>query len=276
MFGYIKPFKEEMRIKEYELYRAFYCSMCRQLGKRYGLFARFTLNYEFVFLALLKSSLNEADCPTKLGRCPFNPAKKCNYCTKSDDELEFASAAAIMLLYYKLLDNLRDEKGIKRVGYAALKPMFYKNYKKAKDEYPQLDSLFAKYDAAQRSVEESGVTAIDAAAEPTAKMVGELFKMCSNDETQQRVLERLGYCMGRYIYVIDAAADIESDRKSGSYNPLKNTEDAKSIAERQLYFSVNEASSAFELLNICKFKNILGNIITLGLEETFRSKIKEK
>lgn len=275
MFGYIKPYKEEMRIKEYELYRAFYCSMCRELGKSYGLFARFTLNYEFVFLALLKASLNENACPTKLGRCPFNPAKKCNYCTDSVDELEFAGAAAIMLLYYKLLDNLRDEKGLKRLGFITLKPLFYKNYKKAKMKFPLLDSLFEEYDKAQQSVERSGTTDIDAAAEPTAQMVGGLFKMCSKDETQQRILERLGYCLGRYIYVIDAAADIESDRKSGSYNPLKNREDTKNIAERQLYFSVNEATNAFELLNICKFKNILGNIITLGLEDTFKSKIKE-
>lgn len=275
MFGYIKPLKEEMRIKEYELYRAFYCSMCKKLGKSYGLFARFTLNYEFVFLSILYASLKEGDCPTKLGRCPFNPAKKCNYCTQSDNELDFSSSAAIMLLYYKLLDNIRDEKNIKRLGFILLKPMFKRNYKKAKEKYPELDEIFLNYDKEQQKLEQDGIMNIDAAAEPTAKMLSALFKLCSDEQKNQRVLERLGYCMGRYIYILDAASDLEKDIKSGSYNPLKNTENHRDLAQRQLYFSINEATNAFELLRIYKFKNILGNIITLGLEETFKKELSE-
>lgn len=273
MFGYIKPYKPEMRIKEYELYRSFYCSMCKKLGKSYGVFARFTLNYEFVFLALLFSSLNGSDCTTKKGRCPFNPIKKCNYSDIADEGFEFSSSAAIMLLYYKLLDNLRDEKGIKRLKYLPLKPIFSKNYVKAKAKYPQIDEIFADYDAQQQAVESQNIQNIDEAAEPTARMLSSLFKMCSEDDAQKRILDRLGYCMGRYIYILDAAADIEKDLKSCSYNPFKNREDANTIAERQLYFSVNEAANAFELLKICKFKNILGNIICLGLEDTFKKEI---
>lgn len=273
MFGYIKPYKPEMRMKEYELYRSFYCSMCKKLGKSYGVLARFTLNYEFVFLSLLYASLNDGDCPTVQKRCPFNPAKKCNYCKNMGEEFEFSSSAAVMLLYYKLLDNLRDEKGIKRLGYLALKPVFKTNYNKARVKYPQLDRLFSEYDAAQQAVEKLGITDIDAAAEPSAKMLGGLFEMCSDDDTQKRVLERLGYCMGRYVYIIDAAADLERDKKSGAYNPIKDREDALQLCERQLYFSVNEASAAFELLKICKFKNIIGNIITLGLEDTFKKEL---
>lgn len=275
MFGYIKPYKPEMRIKEYELYRSFYCSMCKKLGKSYGVFARFTLNYEFVFLSLLYASLNDNDCPTKLGRCPFNPAKKCNYCEISGEEFEFSSSAAVMLLYYKLLDNLRDEKGISKLKYQALMPMFKYNYKKARAKYPYVDELFANYDKEQQAVEKENVLDIDKAAQPTAKMLGELFILCSSDDTQKPILERLGYCIGRYIYILDAAADIKKDMKSGSYNPIKNRKDAKEFAERQLYFSVNEASAAFELLKICKFKNILGNIICLGLEEAFKKELNK-
>ena len=275
MFGYVKPFKEEMRIKEYELYRAFYCSMCKKLGKSYGLFARFTLNYEFVFLSILYASLNDRDCPTKLGRCPFNPAKKCNYCTKSDEELDFSSSAAIMLLYYKLLDNIRDEKNIKKLSFKLLKPMFKKNYKKARAKYPELDEIFLSYDNEQQKIEKNGIMNIDAAAEPTAKMLAALFEMCSSEQNNKRVLKRLGYCIGRYIYILDAAADLEKDKKSGSYNPLKNIENYKKLAERQLYFSVNEAATAFELLKVYKFKNILGNIITLGLEDTFKKELSK-
>lgn len=275
MFGYIKPLKDELRIKEYELYRAYYCSMCKKLGESYGIFARFTLNFEFVFLSILYASLNDKDCPTKLGRCPFNPTKKCNYCEKSDEELDFSSSAAIMLLYYKLLDNIRDEKNIKKLVFIFLKPLFKRNHKKAKEKYPELDEIFLNYDNEQQKIEQKGDMNIDAAAEPTAKMLSKLFKMCSTEENNQRVLERLGYCMGRYIYILDAAVDLEKDKKTGSYNPLKNLKNPKELAERQLYFSINEASNAFELLNVYKFKNILGNIITLGLQDTFKKELSK-
>ena len=32
MFGYIVPEKPEMKIKEYELFRAYYCGVCRSIG----------------------------------------------------------------------------------------------------------------------------------------------------------------------------------------------------------------------------------------------------
>ena len=187
MFGYIKPLKNELRIKEYELYRAYYCSMCKKLGESYGVFARFTLNFEFVFLSILCASLNDKDCPTKLGRCPFNPTKKCNYCEKSDAELDFSSSAAIIMLYYKLLDNIRDEKNFKKLGFLCLKPIFEKNYKKAKAKFSELDEIFKDYDNEQQNIEKQNIMNIDAAAEPTAKMLSKLFKMCSTEENNQRV-----------------------------------------------------------------------------------------
>ena len=49
MFGYIKPLKAELKVKEWEVYQGIYCGLCKQLASRYGLFARMTLNYEFVW-----------------------------------------------------------------------------------------------------------------------------------------------------------------------------------------------------------------------------------
>ena len=89
----------------------------------------------------------------------------------------------------------------------------------------------------------------------------------------------MGYCLGRYIYILDAACDLSEDIKSGSYNCLKRssegdpTEYAKKRAVPQLYFCANEAGKAFELLDIKKYRTILGNIIYLGLEETFKKEL---
>ena len=101
MFGYVRIAKGELKVKEYEMYKAVYCSLCRDLGRSYGPISRLTLSYDFTFLALLNMSLSdECDCIERK-RCAFNPLKKCNYC-KEDNDLKMPSAAAMIMLYYKL------------------------------------------------------------------------------------------------------------------------------------------------------------------------------
>ena len=94
---------------------------------------------------------------------------------------------------------------------------------------------------------------------------------------QKRILSRMGYCIGRYIYLLDAACDLEEDIKKGNYNPLKSfAEDKdyiKNIIIPQLYIAASETAKAFELLEVKKMKNILENIIYLGLEDTFKKEL---
>jgi len=53
MFGYIRPPLGELAQEETERFRAAYCGLCHTLGQRYGFGARFILNYDFTFLAIL-------------------------------------------------------------------------------------------------------------------------------------------------------------------------------------------------------------------------------
>lgn len=59
LFGYIRPFQPELRIKEYEAYKSVYCGLCKELGRQYGIFARFTLSYDFTFLAILSMAVQK-------------------------------------------------------------------------------------------------------------------------------------------------------------------------------------------------------------------------
>ena len=93
MFGYIRISKPEMRIKEYEMYKAIYCSLCKELGRSYGIFARLTLSYDFTFLALLNMALKDNFCGTNRKKCTCNPFKKCTYLCDNED-LKLPSAAA--------------------------------------------------------------------------------------------------------------------------------------------------------------------------------------
>lgn len=274
MFGYIRICKPELKVKEYELYKAVYCSLCKELGKNYGILSRLTLSYDFTFLALLNMSLSDTCETFEQKRCAFNPLKKCNYC-KNDAALKLPSAAAMIMLYYKILDNIADEGAFKRLGYLILKPVFAHAHKKAAIKYPQIEAAVAEYINEQNALEKSNCKCLDEAAHPTAKVMSEILALCSQDITQKRILERMGYCIGRYIYLLDAAYDLPRDIKNDAYNVLKydaNCENKDFARERvtpQLYVCVNEAAKAFELLDIKKFKTILGNIIYLGLEDTF-------
>lgn len=270
MFGYVKACKPELKIKEYETYKAVYCSLCKKLGKSYGLLSRFTLSYDFTFLALLNMSLKDGCDGFERKRCAFNPLKKCNYC-KNLDAIDMPAAAAMIMLYYKILDNIVDERGFKKFKYWCIKPLFSRAHKKAAKKYPQIEESVSEYITAQSALEKANCTSIDEAADPTAKVMEKILTLCSDDEMQKRVLQRMGYCLGRYIYLLDAAVDLPEDTKKGGYNVLKNVDESeiKQRIKQQLYFCTNEAARAFELLDIKKYKTILGNIIYLGLEETF-------
>ena len=277
MFGYVKACKPELKIKEYETYKAVYCSLCKKLGKSYGLLSRFTLSYDFTFLALLNMSLKEGCDGFERKRCAFNPLKKCNYC-KNLDAIDMPAAAAMIMLYYKILDNIADERGLKKVTYWCLKPIFSRAHKKAAQNYPQIEAAVSEYITAQNALEKANCTSIDEAADPTAKVMEKILMLCSETQMQKRVLQRMGYCLGRYIYLLDASIDLPEDIKKGSYNVLKNIDDdnINDRIKKQLYFCVNEAAKAFELLDIKKYKTILGNIIYLGLEETFLKELNNE
>ncbi len=279
MFGYVRIAKPELKVKEYETYKAVYCSLCRELGRTYGLWSRFTLSYDFTFLALINMSLSAGCDPIERKRCVFNPFKKCNYC-KSNEKLKMPAAAAMIMSYYKLADNIKDEKGIKKLGFICLKPLFAHARKKAAKSYPVIEQIVHEYIEKQDILERESCSSLDMAADPTAYALGKILTECSDDAVQKRILDRIGYCIGRYIYILDAACDLEDDIKSGSYNCLKSelSGDRKEFMKKrilpQLYVCSNEAGKAFELLDVKKYKSILGNIIYLGLEDTFKKELK--
>ena len=124
-------------------------------------------------------------------------------------------------------------------------------------------------------LEKQNCTDVDRVADPTAIALSKILALCSEDASQKRILERLGYCLGRYIYLLDAFCDLDEDIKNNNYNVLKGKEDIKDYIRGQLYFCINESIKSFELLDIKKYKSILGNIIYLGLEDTAEKELEK-
>lgn len=274
MFGYIRVAKQELRIKEYELYKAVYCTLCKRLGRDYGFATRFMLSYDFTFTALMELALADEFCGVEAKKCVCNPLKKCNYC-KSDEQFALSAAALIILSFYKLKDDVQDEKGFKKLRAVILKALFGSAYKKAAKNFNDVDYIARQYYEEQKKAEERENCGLDDAAEPSSKMLSLLLPMCARDENDKMVLSYLGRLIGRYIYLLDCFCDREKDIKNGSFNPISKMEkeEAKERIQSQLYIVINEAEKSFELLNIKRFKNILGNIIYVGLEDTMKTEI---
>lgn len=290
MFGYIRPQKSELLVREYEQYRGVYCALCKQLGDSFGVFSRMTLSYDCTFLAMLEMGMS-AECPAfQKGKCVVNPLKKCTYCKGGSQSLKFAAALSVIMTYYKVKDDISDSRFAGKMRAFLVLPFLWRSHKKAESEYPELERIVAETMELQRLAEQNGEALIDACAEPTAKMLSGTFRLLSQEEREKRVLEQFGYFLGRWVYMIDAADDMEADLKSGSFNPFvlklgltpastpEELKKAKAYCNEVLNMTLSQAVGAFQLLEFQQFGNILSNVIFLGLPEMQRELLflKEK
>lgn len=108
MFGYIRIRKEDLRVKDYHLYKKKYCSLCRYLGKNYGLIYRMITNYDVLFLMLSLENY-ERIMKTIQFRYPLNLLKKINI-SISDSVAEYCAFINYYMVVLKLEDDVFDEK----------------------------------------------------------------------------------------------------------------------------------------------------------------------
>jgi hypothetical protein len=274
MFGYITPDKSELKMKEYELFRAYYCGVCKSMGRSFGPISRFALSYEAVFLGLLLSAVNKEKSTMNREACIANPFKK-KWVVKSNKYVDLAADINVILTYYKLIDNWKDEKHIP--SYAA-SLLFKSGYRKASEANLATETAIRNALEKQSKLELEKCSSIDEAAEPTAVMIRDILLVgCKDsDASVQRAMEWLGYNIGKWIYTIDAFDDIEKDIKNDSYNPLllqynykgQSVEEFISMVkpdiERDLIYTLSQAANALELLDM-NHKGIIENIVYMGM-----------
>lgn len=272
MLGYIKVNKPEMKIKEYETYKGIYCSLCGSMKKHFGILAPLSLSYDITFLVLSRLCfLGTVPC-FKAGRCKYNAAKKCNFCTNADEELKYASAVSMMLFYFKVKDNISDGSFFKRLLMYLILPYALIKYKKAKKMYGEIALVIENAMTMQGETEKRNTDITDEAAHQSAYALGKILSYNINDEDGS--IYRFGYGIGKWVYLIDAADDIEKDIKYNSYNvfvtkyDLKDGENANSIKDA-LGGTMNMCAafftSAYEKIENKTMTPIMENIISDGM-----------
>ena len=283
MLGYVKTDSQELRMREYHYYRALYCGLCHRMGKCTGNCSRMTLSYDFVFLAAVRLSLTGESPEIKKQRCFLHPlrprltAQKCQ-------ALDYCADASALLVYHKLLDDLHDERGLKKARAVLMRPLSSFAYRRAKKRHPDLDHAIAEH-LKQLSAYESSPDFVgaDALAEQFGMLMGAVFSE-GLSETDARIASAVGSAVGHWIYLADAADDFEEDRKRGRFNPylrLFGNEPTSADWENlrlALTAQLCVAERGFLLIDnypAPELKEILSNILYLGLPQTGK-KITEK
>lgn len=275
MFGYVKTDKPEMKIKEYEAYRGLYCSLCKAMGKHFGLFSRLTLSYDVTFLLLSRLSFMGTLPRFDSGRCPFNPTKKCNYCCNADEELKYAAAVSMMLFYHKVRDNISDGSIFKKILMYLLLPWATLKYKKAKKLYAEIAQIIEESMLRQAQTESKGSLVTDEAAHQSAEALGRITAYNMSDPEGN--IYRFGYGIGKWVYLTDAFDDIGKDIKSGSYNVFVNkynlnheslTDEIKQDITETINMSSSVFLSAYESIENKTLSPIIENIIYEGMHKS--------
>ena len=283
LLGYVKAFKPDMKIRDFELYQGVYCSLCRALGRNYSPIAQLFLSYDFAFAAILRLSAAENGCTFLRKHCPYNPAKKCSVCS-SKQELDYCSHAVIILTYYKIVDNLHDAGLKSKITACLLYPIVRLMHKKAARLAPEAEKAVAEAMERQKEAEVDPSCCIDAAAHPSADALGKIISF-GFDGNKKESLYSLGYMVGRYVYILDAADDLRSDLKSGNFNPFRaeysdiDNEKCRNAfikrAREMLNLTQSSALEALDSVEKKRFEDILENIVLDGLTNSSENALKK-
>ena len=176
---------------------------------------------------------------------------------------DYCADMCILLSYYKCLDDWKDEKKLSKKLMAGV---LGKKCRKVKERYPEKAEFVENRLNMLSIVESSKADHIDKAARVFGEIMAEIFVY--KDDRWKEDLYKIGFYLGKFIYLLDAYEDIENDIKSGAYNPFKGiykNEDFDNQVLKLLLLMIGECTDAFERLPLVENVEILRNILYSGV-----------
>lgn len=286
MFGYILPEKGELKVKEYEVYGAYYCGLCKSIGQRHGQLPRIALNYDFVFLAVLLAALEDKKEQIESEHCVMHHIKK-KLVAKGEAAIDYAADITLMMAYYKLLDDFNDDKDYKAKTLSLGLQGAVKHIRK---QHGALCDLMKNKLDELSVLENSKSGELDRVMEPFAEIMREVFKDGASVLTghyqdtkklqdDEKLLAHIGYHLGKWVYLMDAYEDVQENIEKNTYNPLlyrfdydgekETVEEFKSRIKEVVSFNLvhylAEISNAVDLLDLKRNRGIIENVAYFGL-----------
>lgn len=261
MFGYVVMNKPEIRFKDFDLYRSFYCGLCRELREKYGISGQITLTYDMTFVVVLLSALYEPLTQKGTTRCVIHPV--CKQPVRKNAATEYGADMNVLLTYYKCMDDWEDEKKFAALGYGKI---LQRKNNRLSYRYPEKAEKIRKLLEELSQMEKAGETDIDKMSGCFGRIMEEIFAW--KTDVWEGSLRRMGFYLGKFIYILDAYDDVEKDVKNGNYNPFAEKYIMKGFDEqvRQLLIMMMaQTCREFEKLPIIKYTDILRNILYSGV-----------
>lgn len=282
MFGYITPLKPELKIKDFAKFRSYYCGLCFHLKSNAGNIPRIALNYDMTFLAVLLDSISLTEPTVEIKRCFMHPLEK-KPVIINNEALSFSASINIALYYYKIKDDIYDDKDLKSI----LLEKILKPYFKKGSSITKINSLIESNLKDLSNFEKNkNFNFIDEIAHPFSDIVGIILKECpfelvNDSEELRNNLYNFGYTLGKWIYLIDAFDDLEDDIKNKKFNPINHLYNKENysfnellplIKERLEFSILNCSYNCNEILKSLPLKrneDILKNILELGMMDKY-------
>jgi hypothetical protein len=265
MFGYIRPLKPDLLVREWTRYRSVYCGLCKQIGRDYGQLPRLAVSYDLTMLAVLLLSLDEAEPHEHLEGCILNPLLK-KPVNLGNPSLEACAALTVLLAWHSAADKVRDEASWRG---AAAREVLRAARRRAARRFPEYEQAIASHlDKLARL--EAGPPDLAAAA-VFAAMLKDVFRLTASlvtaDRGVQDALGLLGRELGAWVYLLDAIDDLPGDCNNGSWNPFSQYEAGRARQEAECLLAERELACdrTAALLPYRRDAGLLANIITRGL-----------
>ena len=271
MVGYLIASASSLTEEERIRYKATYCGLCRTLKDRHGQISRLTLNYDMTFLILLLQSLYEPEEKSGVETCIAHPREKREWWRSEISD--YAADMNVALAYLNRLDDWRDDGSVLALAESGI---LKKTYQETAEKYPRQCAAMEQSIMELSYLEKNGIEDPDAAAATFGHLLGSVFVW--REDRWQEPLYRLGDSLGRFIYLLDAAVDLEKDTYKDSYNPfrkyygLDNEERFRDI----LKIFLADAIIQFDFLPLVKDVGLMKNILCSGLWTVFDEKFRLK
>lgn len=265
MFGYIVVNKPELKIREFDEYKEYYCGLCHALKNNHGMKSQLCLTYDYVFLILLFTGLYEPEEISGKKKCIVHPFEKQS--VKINKFTDYVSDMGIVLTRLKCQDDWNDEKKVVKKAYGDL---LKTEYEKVRKKYPEKVEIIEQCMMNISKAEKENESNIDVVSGYFGKAFEEICAVYGDE--WEISLRKTGFYLGKYVYVLDAYDDLKKDIKENLYNPFKEKWKEPDFEEqvRQI-LTVNAAECAreFEKLPILNEVEILRNILYSGIWTKF-------
>lgn len=271
MFGYVRINKMDLTFREFDIYKGYYCGLCKHLKENRGIISTLSLNYDITFLIIVLSSLYKEKPSVVNEPCLANPFKKKMKIT--NEITEYAANMNILLTHYKLEDNVKDDKRLKdKIAYFIYK----RNFKKSHNKYGNKSNFIKNKLDELHKLEKDKITNIDEVSNIFGDIMGEIFSY--KDDEYIEILKNIGFNIGKYVYILDAYEDLEKDYKKGRYNPfieyIDNKDELKLKVDNLMMYILGFLSQDIDKLHIKSNISIIDNIVYSGMYLRYKNILK--